>query len=126
MGESAQLFVFFEHLITHYSIETVIAATMNNIAPRADKTIQDFSTINMWYNKLDEIYNLAFGPVLAAFSSSKQLMMLKRMEPPFLDDYKQHEDEQGCINGSCLSGKDIYPSPHTSMTLEFAQAAAWL
>ena len=35
--ESAKMFFFFEHLIKHHSLDTLIASTINNIAPRAEK-----------------------------------------------------------------------------------------
>ena len=104
--ESAKMFVFFEHLITHHSLETVIAATINNIAPRAGNWIQDFSSINMWYHKLDLIYNFDLGPALAAFSTTKEQEMLRKLKPPFLDDYNQHGDGQDCKEASCISGND--------------------
>ena len=105
--ESAQMFVFFEHLITHHSLKTLVAATMNNIKPRADEKIQDFSSIDLWYQKLDEVYNFALGPVLAAFSTTKQLRTMRTLKPPFLMSVdNKDEDGQNCKGDSCLSGKD--------------------
>ena len=105
--DAAKMFVFFEHLLTHHSLETVIAATMNNIAPRADKRIKDFSSMNMWYIKLDKIFNFALGPVLATFSTTEQLEILTKMKPPFLDDFSRPGDGYDCKGSVCLSGKDL-------------------
>ena len=102
LGDAAKMFVFFEHLITHHSLETVIAATMNSIPPRADKRMQDFSSINMWYKQLDKIYNFALGPVQAMFSSTKELKILNKLKPPFLDGFNQHGYGQECKEASCV------------------------
>ena len=82
--ESAKMFFFFENLIKHYSLQTLIASTMNNIAPRADKKIKDFSSVNMWYRRLDEIFDFELGSALEAFSTSTQQMWMKISNPPFM------------------------------------------
>ena len=57
------------------------------------------------YESLDEIYNFALGPVLASFSTTKQLEMMKTLKPPFLDDYNHGEgDGRECIG---ISGKNL-------------------
>ena len=82
--ESAKMFFFFEHLIKTHSLETLIASTMNNIAPRADKNIMDSSSVNLWYTRLDEFFDFELGPVFDAISTSKQRGALRHMNPPFL------------------------------------------
>ena len=47
--ESAKLSKLFESLINHENLNTVVAATMQNIQPRAGDNIKDFTAINMWY-----------------------------------------------------------------------------
>ena len=119
--ESSKMFVFFEHLITHHSLKTLLAATMNSIAPRADKMIRDFSSINMWYKKLDNIYKFALGPLLATFSTTKQLGLLRTLTPPFLSDYDQRGDKEDCKEASFLPGKD----PPTAKLIS-SQVVVWL
>ena len=82
--ESAKMFFFFEHLIKHHSLETLIASTMNNIAPRADKNIKDFSAVNLWYTRLDGIFNFELAPVLDVFSTTQQQRSMRDSNPPFL------------------------------------------
>ena len=105
--QSAQKFIFFEHLITHYSLETVIASSMNNIVPRVENPIDEFSSINVWYNKLESIYQLELGPVLASFATTKQLETMRTLKPPFFDDNNQLGGDHDCKGSSCISGKDI-------------------
>ena len=84
--ESAKMFFFFEHLIKHHSLETLIASTMNSIAPRADKNMKDFFSVDLWYKRLDEVYDFKLGPALNAFSTIKQKDLMKGLDPPFLMD----------------------------------------
>ena len=79
---------------------------MNSIPPRADEMIQDFSSIKMWYQKLVNIYKFALGPLLATFSTTKQLGLLKTLNPPFLSDYDQQGDREDYKGASSLPGKD--------------------
>ena len=55
--EAAKLSALFESLITNHSLNTVVAATMHNIQPRAGDNIKDFTAIDMWYQRLDERHN---------------------------------------------------------------------
>ena len=82
--EAAKLSLFFKTMLTNHSLESVVAATMNSIQPRAGDTIQDFSTVNMWYDRLDQMYNFSIFPIIAALSTNSQLGQLRNLEPPFL------------------------------------------
>ena len=96
------MFFFFEHLIKHHSLETLIASTMNSIAPRADKNIKDISSVNLWYTRLDEIFDFELGAALEAFSTTNQQNLMKALKPPFLLDGKQEK------KGMChLSGDSV-------------------
>ena len=102
--EAAKLSVFFEALLINHSIETVVAATMNSIQPRAGNTIiKDFTAINKWYNELDKRYNFSIGHIVAALSTTEQMKQLKKVDPPFLEDF----------NGTLKSyGTRIFHSSH--------------
>ena len=57
--ETVKLSKLFESLITNETLNTVVAATMHNIQPRAFTNIKDFTAINMWYQRLDQRYNFS-------------------------------------------------------------------
>ena len=71
--EAAKLSFFFKTLLTNHSLETVVAATMNSIQPRAGDTILDFSTVNMWYDRLDQMYNFSIFLILTALYTNALL-----------------------------------------------------
>merc|ERR1719150_1391143 len=71
--EAAKLSKLFGSLITNENLNTVVAATMHNIQPRAGDNIEDFTAINMWYQRLDERYNFSLGSVLLPSMNSKSL-----------------------------------------------------
>ena len=94
--ESAKLSAFFENLLmTNHSLETILAATMHNIKPRAGNNIKNFSAINEWYRRLDERYNFSLPPALLPLMTSENLKQLKNLEPPFLKDSETGLDYQG-------------------------------
>ena len=82
--EAARLSVFFEALLSDQSLMTVVASTVNNIQPRAGDKLQDLTAMNMWFEQLDNRLNFSLGPLLIALSSTKELEMLKELDPPFL------------------------------------------
>ena len=99
--EAAKLSVFFESLLVNQSLETMVLATINSIQPRAGDTIKDFTSINMWYEKLDEKFNFSIGPIIVALSTANQLTQLEQLDPPFLKnvsassimhDYGQYQE----------------------------------
>ena len=108
LNESAKMFFFFEHLIKHHSLETLIASTMNNIKPRADKTINDFSSVNMWYRRLDEIFDFELDSALEAFSTSNQQISMRFLNPPFLMDEKKEKKNVSHLSGGNIFKKFIY------------------
>ena len=82
--ESAKLFALFRSLITNENLNTVVAATMHNIKPRAGDNIKDFAAINMWYQRLSERYNFSLGPNILPLLTETNLFQLKNLKPPFL------------------------------------------
>ena len=82
--EAAKLSFFFKTLLTNHSLETVVAATMNSIQPRAGDTIQDFTAVNMWYDRLNQMYNFSIFPIIAALSTNSHLGQLRNLEPPYM------------------------------------------
>ena len=86
--EAAKLSKLFESLITNENLNTVVAATMHNIQPRAGDNIKDFTAINMWYQRLDERYNFSLGPNILPLMTTDSLDKLAALHPPFLQRYK--------------------------------------
>ena len=82
--EAAKLSKLFESLITNENLNTVVAATMHNIQPRAGDNIKDFTAINMWYQRLDERYNFSLGFALPSLMTSEEIARLEALQPPFL------------------------------------------
>ena len=99
--EAAKLSQLFESLITNENLNTVVAATMHNIKPRAGNNIKDFTAINMWYQRLDERYNLSLGEVILPLMNSDSVKHLEKLGPPYI---------QFTINMT----NNIYPAKKTS------------
>ena len=93
--ESARLSVFFGSLLKDHSLETVLAATMHNLQPRAGDNIKDFTAINMWFESLSTRYNFSLGPAIIAMSTTGQLSNLAKLDPPYLREY--HNSIQLCL-----------------------------
>ena len=85
--EAAQLSVFFEALLTNHSLGTLVASTMNNIQPRVGHNLTDLTAMNMWFEHLDKKLNLSLGPLLIGPSTTKELELLKDLNPPYLKMY---------------------------------------
>ena len=97
--EAAKLAVFFESLLTNYNLNTVVAATLHNIQP--NNNVEDFTAINMWYERLEERYNFSLGPAIIGLMTSDNLMELSKLDPPYL--MKDYKDLDGNI--TILFGK---------------------
>merc|ERR1712115_137664 len=82
--EAAKLSKLFESLITNHNLNTVVAATMHNIQPRAGDNIKDFTAINMWYQRLDQRYNFSLGPNILPLMTTNTLIQLAALDLPFL------------------------------------------
>ena len=94
----------FESLLTNHSLNTVVAATMENIQPRAGDNIKDFTAINMWYERLGERYNFSLGSNVLPLLTSDDLEQLDTLDPPYL---QQHQDVFNEHKMSELFGKTI-------------------
>ena len=86
--EAAKLSVFFGSLLTNHSLNTVVAATMENIQPRAGDNIKDFTAVNMWYERLDERYNFSLGSAILPLLTTDNLEHLETLDPPYLQQHK--------------------------------------
>ena len=90
--ESAKMSKLFESLITNKNLNTVVAATMHNIQPRAGDNIKDFTAINMWDQRLDERYNFSLGNNALPLMTTDNLNQLIVLQPPFLQHKNQHDN----------------------------------
>ena len=95
----------FESLITNETLNTVVAATMHNIQPRADDNMKDFTAINMWYQRLDERYNFSLGSAVLPLMATDNLAELANLEPPYLEGYKELYTGGPVDNISSVFGK---------------------
>ena len=103
--EAAKLAAFFESLLTNESLNTVVAATIHNIQPRAGNNVKDFNAINMWYERLDERYNFSLGSNILPLMTSDNLEQLKTLEPPFMKDFTASTNGRQYATISSLYGK---------------------
>ena len=104
--EAAKLSKLFESLITNENLNTVVAATMHNIQPRAGDNIKDFTAINMWYQRLDERYNFSFGEAIFPLLTSHSQKHLGILGPPYTRD-KTGQKMLHFENTSIFIGKKI-------------------
>ena len=65
---------------------------MHNIQPRAGDNIKDFTAINMWYQRLDERYNVSLGPHVLGLLTSENLTQLTALDPPYLYNFEPAKD----------------------------------
>ena len=82
--EAYKLSKLFESLINKENLNTVVAATMHNIQPRAGDNIKDFTAINMWYQRLDERYNFSLGEIILPLMNSETVEQLVPLDPPYV------------------------------------------
>ena len=99
--EASKLSTMFESLLTEHNMNTVVAATMENIQPRAGDNIKDFTAINMWYERLDERYNFSLGPNILPLMNSENMKQLKTLTPPYMKEIHYTQNS----NMSRLFGK---------------------
>ena len=88
--EAAKLSKMFETLLANENLNTVVAATMHNIRPRAGDDIKDFTAINMWYQRLDERYNFSLASALLPLLNHKNLADLELLKPPFMEEVQKN------------------------------------
>ena len=106
--ENKRLSLFFESLLTHHSLSTVVAATVNSLKAKRGNDIDDYTAINLWYKELDARYNLSLGPTVIALSTSEQLDQLAKFDLPYLTEYNEcvncHSQERTACEEFNLSG----------------------
>ena len=107
MVEAAKLSALFEYILTNHthSLNTVIAATMENIQPRASNNIKDFSAVNMWYEMLNKRYNFSLGSKILPLMNSDNLEHFETLDPPFMKERNAVVNDSKHENMSRLSGK---------------------
>ena len=114
--ESAKLSAFFENLLTtNHTLETIVAATMHNIQPKAsDNNIKNFTSIIEWYRRLDKRYNLSLTAALVPLMTTENLNKLSNLQPPFLENYdsvdnaKLYDNEAEITQGKSRNLRILY------------------
>ena len=97
--EAAKLSKLFDSLITNENLNTVVAATMHNIQPRAGDNIKDFTAINMWYQRLDERYNFSLGKAILPLMTPSNLKQMETLVALFKLDGTSGHEEVSTISG---------------------------
>ena len=103
--EGAKLSLLFETLLQKQNLRTVVAATMQNIQPRAGDNIKDFTAINMWYKRLDKRFNFSLGPAIFPLMTSDNLTQLEALDPPYMKNNDASTHKISYDNVSKLLGK---------------------
>ena len=104
-AEAAKLSHLFRYLLSHYGLNTVVASTLHNIKSMAGNNINDFTAINMWYERLDKRYNFSLGAVILPLLKTDNLAQLAELDPPYLKDFKASLDDNQLVNFSILHGE---------------------
>ena len=86
--EAVKLGVFYENLLEHENLRTVVMATMNNIMP--DNQFENMNLLHEFFNELDKEYNFMLGPSILALAATPQLRQLAKADFHFLEDYSQN------------------------------------
>ena len=103
--EAAQLSIFFEDLLTNHNLGTLVASTMNNLQPRVGDNLTDLTAMNMWFERLDKMYNFSLGPVILPLLKTDNLTQLAKLDPPYLKDFKTSIDDNQLGNITKFFGK---------------------
>ena len=75
---------------------------MHNIEPRTGNNIKDFTTINMWFQRLDERYNFSLGKAILPLMIPSNLKQMETLAALFeIDGISGHEEV------STISGKRL-------------------
>ena len=59
----------------------------------------------MWYERLDEKYNLSLGPAILGMTTTDNLMQLAELNPPYLKEYEASINAHQYENLTLLIGK---------------------
>ena len=99
MIEAAKLSKLFESLLNNHNLNTVVAATMHNIQPRAGDNIKDFAAINMWFQRLDERYNFSLGKAILPLMTPSNMNQMEMLASLFEFDGTSGHEEVSTISG---------------------------
>ena len=105
--EAAKLSALFESLLTDHNLNTVVAATVHNIQPRAGDNIKDFTAINMWYERLDERYNFSLRSNILPLLTTENLEKLETINPPYMKELEARLNDTQYDNISTHLGNKI-------------------
>ena len=106
--EAAKLSAFFESLLSNNQsmLTTVVASTMHNLQPWAGHNIKDFTAMNMWYKRLDKMYNFSLESAILGLLKTDNLTQLMSLNPPYLQEFETKINEQGVSNIASLFGRN--------------------
>ena len=97
-SESVQLSKFLHNLVSTQSPRTIIQATVNTIQSDNIREIESRQLLNEFYQALDQVFDLQYGKILMALSSTSQLQDMMSKSWPYFHNFSCQEMDQ------CLSG----------------------
>ena len=91
---------FLARLIEQENEETILRATVNTFVTDQLTEKESKEGLKSFYNELDHIFNLQFGKILLALSSSSQLKTMKNQSVPYFNSLNSHiqdcEERKDC------------------------------
>ena len=75
------------------------------LASTALSNIKDFTSINMWYERLNEWYNFSLGSAILLLMKTDNLKQLETLDPPFMKEIQAVVNDTKHDNISRLFGK---------------------
>ena len=99
-------FFFINIIISNESPGTIFQATINTLKPRVIRDKTNFEMVKLFYQKLEDIFDLQLGKILIALSTRDELEeMIMNMDPPYFVKYKEEILE--CIKHNCTRIYDL-------------------
>ena len=113
-GQAEELYNFLARLIEQENGATILRAIVNTLVANQMKEEDSKQGLISFYNELDHIFDLQFGKILLALSSSTQLKTMKNQSVPYFDsikstinDCKDREDCKGAMELINILGKTL-------------------
>ena len=104
-SESLPLSQFLHSLLSTQSPRTIIQATVNTIQSDNVKE-KNIKLLNGFYQSLSSTFNLQYGKILLALSSTSELETMLAKDRPYFTPYSQ-EIEQCLTDASCHGVRDL-------------------
>ena len=105
-GQAEELYNFLARLIEQENGATILRAIVNTLVANQMTEEDSKQGLLSFYEKLHQIFNLQFGKILLALSSSTQLKAMKNQSVPYFDsiesDIQDCEEKEDCTGAMDL------------------------